>query len=568
MSRCRQRQAQLLPLVVAITTVTANSSPTAAPLVSTIRPSGGIGLCQGGCQNHDDCQSGLVCYKRNGNDPAIDLGSDFNFVPGCASSTSRSDGDDAAAAAAAASEINMPLHVNYCISPAQNFTKLTYIGQRGPLGTCAGDCDTDSDCIDGLLCYQRKDRPYDIPYKCQGTPWGSVDYCVEPPPDDEYVPGFLTSTKYGVHLSNGLDIRPIARSGHPVVYADGTSSELPFHHLPDYGACFEDTTGRNPGGWAYVSNSEVKHGGGGVGVVLFNADGQAISYDMLLRNTSRNCGGGVTSWNTFISCEESGNTHCHELDPFAGGLVDKEESRTVLGAGNFESFAYDERDSKNPSYFVTEDRKVGPLRRYRPAAANGAESSYQKMLFGNGTIDYLVLEPTDDEARRQGTFFWTTDKEEADSSAHLYSNAEGIDVKDGIMHFTARRNVDIFILDLDNANYTRISPKEEGMDLSADQLIRLSGDNSGIIYMTNHGWKASAGGVYSRDAHGLYKTILESTLDEDGYRMDRLTTGLAFNRGGKYMYVCWQRAGACFSVWRKDGRSFDGAPTHTVRYFR
>ena len=106
------------------------------------------------------------------------------------------------------------------------------------------------------------------------------------------------------------------------------------------------------------------------------------------------------------------------------------------------------------------------------------------------------------------------------------------------------------------------------MNLSADQLIRLSGDESGIIYMTNHGYRAGAGGVYSRDLLGRYFTILESTLNEDGYQMDRLTTGLAFSPDGKHMYVCFQRAGACMDVHvvRKDGLSFSGAPAHTMRY--
>jgi len=104
------------------------------------------------------------------------------------------------------------------------------------------------------------------------------------------------------------------------------------------------------------------------------------------------------------------------------------------------------------------------------------------------------------------------------------------------------------------------------MDLSADQLIRLSGDDSGIIYMTNHGWKAQAGGVYTRDTQGRYSTILESTVNEEGNKMDRLTTGLAFSPGGKYMYVCFQRAGICFAVWRKDGKSFAGSLSNSMRY--
>jgi hypothetical protein len=521
-----------------------------------------LGHCQGNCQIHDDCQPGLICFDRN---DRASVG-----VPGC---TPSSDGGSNTSNADAASSSAIQDGVNYCIPPSTNFTHLTYISQRGPLGRCAGDCDSDDDCIDELVCYQRKDRPYDIPYKCQGSPWGSVDYCVEAPPSDEYVPGFLTATKHGVHLSNGLDIRPIAQSGQPLVYANGTRSNLPFHALPDYGACFEDATGRNLGGWAYASNSEVKDGGGGVGVIIFNSDGEPIAYDKLLEGTSRNCGGGATSWGTFISCEEYGDTHCHELDPF-GGLVDKKESRTALGGvegGNFESFAFDERDLHQPHYFVTEDRKVGPLRRYRPATdGDNIESDawtnpYRNMLFRNGTIEYLVLEPTNEDGQ-QGTFYWTPVKEEAQHAAHIYSNAEGIDVKDGIMYFTARRNTDIFVLDLDNANYTRINVPSDGINLSADQLVRLSGDDSGTIYITNHGWMAGAAGVYTRDVKGRFSTILESTVNEEDYRLDRLTTGLTFSPNGKHMYVCFQRAGVCFDVWRKDRKSFAGRAAHTLRY--
>ena len=34
--------------------------------------------------------------------------------------------------------------------------------------------------------------------------------------------------------------------------------------------------------WAYVSNAEVRSNGGGVGSIIFDANGEAINYEMIL----------------------------------------------------------------------------------------------------------------------------------------------------------------------------------------------------------------------------------------------------------------------------------------------
>lgn len=378
---------------------------------------------------------------------------------------------------------------------------------------------------------------------------------------DQYVPGHLTQSKLGVRLSNGLDLRIIARSGQTVEYANGTVSAFPFHLRPDYGATFEVPNDVD-GGWVYLSNSEIRSGGGGVGRLTFDKDANVVGYDMLLLDTDRNCGGGKTQWDTFISCEESGNGHCHQLDPF-GGLVQKEHSRTALGGleaegGNFESFAYDERDvwrGRVPTFFVTEDRRTGALRRFRPSPDNVDWNDPGTMLHDqNGAIDYLVIVPHDNDGRA-GTYYWTTDKDEGKLSAELYyQNSEGIDAKDGMLYFTARKNMDIYILDLDDGTFERKNVPEEGFALSSDQIIRLAGDDSGLIYLTNHGWMQEAAGVYARDAEGRYFTILDSPI------YNRLSTGLAFSPDAQHMYMCFQEAGIVFDVWRKDGQSFGGQP--------
>lgn len=80
-------------------------------------------MCEGDCDSHDDCQPGLVCYERDGNEP----------VPFC-------DGDDV-------------FGNDYCTFPVLN----TIENDLGFLSydLCQGDCDRDGDCKNGLHCFQR-----------------------------------------------------------------------------------------------------------------------------------------------------------------------------------------------------------------------------------------------------------------------------------------------------------------------------------------------------------------------------------------------------------------------------
>ena len=40
---------------------------------------------------------------------------------------------------------------------------------------------------------------------------------------------------------------------------------------------------------------------GGVGALMFDVNGDVVQYKMLLKGTTRNCGGGQTPWNTWVS---------------------------------------------------------------------------------------------------------------------------------------------------------------------------------------------------------------------------------------------------------------------------
>lgn len=76
-----------------------------------------LGLCEGDCDNDGECQAGLTCQQRSGNED----------VPGCIGTAVS--GED------------------YCRYPS-----LVLTGDNGspieafPLGLCEGDCDGDGDC--------------------------------------------------------------------------------------------------------------------------------------------------------------------------------------------------------------------------------------------------------------------------------------------------------------------------------------------------------------------------------------------------------------------------------------
>ena len=62
---------------------------------------------------------------------------------------------------------------SYCVEAkyAQSFPELTFVGHRGQLGECAGDCDSNEDCFGELVCYQQSgatDADNSVP-GCPGT---------------------------------------------------------------------------------------------------------------------------------------------------------------------------------------------------------------------------------------------------------------------------------------------------------------------------------------------------------------------------------------------------------------
>lgn len=370
-----------------------------------------------------------------------------------------------------------------------------------------------------------------------------------------YKPGQLSVSENGLLLSTGLQSRIIAITGEPITFKDDSTSSIPFHDQPDAGAIFVDYSTDNQGGYAYVSNAEVGQNGGGVGSIIFDADGDPIDYTMILTGTTRNCGGGKTYWQTWVSCEEAGNRgQIWETDPFGRETANK----TVLGGlgGNYESMAYDNRQKWKPRFFITNDKEDGELRRFTPRRLPIENGDYPSILTTPGVMAYLVINPT------KGKFGWTKDLVRGKRSAKRhFPNCEGIDRRDNYLYVVCKARKEMFILNLDDRTYVKSSTASGALDGQPDQIVRLTDTDHPLLYFTEDGGRPA--GIHARDRDGNYLTVAEAI----NFGGSPETTGLAFSPDDMHMYFAVQDDGVLFDITRTDGRPFD-ANTLVIKYHK
>lgn len=368
-------------------------------------------------------------------------------------------------------------------------------------------------------------------------------------PGQTYVPGQLIyDKKNNLFLSKGLTARRFGKTGERIRYPNGDLSRK-VHKDPDGGACFDSTDGS----FIYVSNEEEQEGG--VGAFKFNSEGEVIDYKMILTGTKVNCGGGKSPWGTWLTGEEaSKGGHFWEVHP-TGSWKQKTKIGGESGA-KFESAAFDARDMRDLKVFATCDSSDGELRRFipNPTVLNAAVDSgnYKKVLSTEGTIDYLVLTPTN---ARKGFFRWTRNKSAGMRSAQIFfPNVEGIDHHDGLLFFVSKERRMLFILDLDKMTYTMSSTSFGKFNGQPDQILHSIDPYSknGMIYFTEDGGDDAAG-IYAKDHAGNRHAILTG-----GEGLSNESTGFAICDKGRKMIMAFQDGGELYVISRNDGKTFQG----------
>lgn len=162
----------------------------------------------------------------------------------------------------------------------------------------------------------------------------------------------------GLRLPAGFSAGTVAVSGERPV----SGAAAIWHEAPDGGAVFALADG----GWIYTSNCEAERDGG-ASSLIFDAQGRVSGCERVLSNTRRNCAGGATPWNTWLSCEEVDDGLVWECDPQGRGAA-----RALPALGRFAHEAVAVQPAMRAIY-LTEDAQDGRFYRYLCDAADWPE---------------------------------------------------------------------------------------------------------------------------------------------------------------------------------------------------
>jgi len=374
---------------------------------------------------------------------------------------------------------------------------------------------------------------------CVAFPATFLSACKNQKPPDT----LLSADENSVRLPQGFTSRLIAQSGERV----HPDSPYQWHAAPDGGG----TVALDDGGWLYISNSEMPKKGK-VGVIRFNGAAEIVSAYSILEGGNRNCGGCVTPWGSWLSCEEVHNGRVWECDPMGKNPA---MVRTQMGIFKHESAVVEPSTLK---IYMTEDEKDGCLYRFTPNISdNGAVDLSQGLLevaIGiSGEPDKLAWEIVPDpNADTIPTRYQVKQR-------RVFRGGEGICYYDGKVYFTTKRDNRVWVLYVNNSTIQVIydgnkKDKNTGSYGILQGVDALVADRLGSLYVAEDGGDFQ---VVKLTHDGRTRAVAQ--LASQGLSE---VTGVAFNPDYTRLYFSSQRG---FLGAPEGGRTYEvTGPFHSL----
>ncbi|GAA2529818.1 MULTISPECIES: alkaline phosphatase PhoX [Streptomyces] len=312
----------------------------------------------------------------------------------------------------------------------------------------------------------------------------------------------------GIMLPSGFTSRVIARSTQTV---SGTG--YTWHKAPDGGACFADGSG-----WIYVSNAEVGSAGGGASAVKFNSSGTVTGAYSILSGTNRNCAGGATPWNTWLSCEEVDTGYVYETDPWGTNPAVR---RAAMGRFNHEAAA---ADPVRKVIYLTEDKSDGCLYRFVPTTWGDLSSGTLQVLKEvSGVLSWANV--PDSDGSPTATRYQV-------SGAKVFNGGEGCHYRADICYFTTKGDNRVWAYDA-SANTLAVVYDDNVSGAPLTGVDNVTAADVGDLYVAEDGGNMEICIITPDDIVAPFLRITGQSSSE--------ICGPAFNPAGNRLYFSSQR---------------------------
>lgn len=325
----------------------------------------------------------------------------------------------------------------------------------------------------------------------------------------------------GVSLPQGFTSRVIAKTGQLM-----GPSDYPFHVLPDGMGTYKTSDG----GFILVSNSEAPYVEGlweiGTGAIRFDKNFKVTDAYPILKGTNINCAGGVTPWDTWLSCEELENGKVWECDPYG---VEDAVARPALGVFKHEAAAV---DPIGKQVYLTEDLGDGCLYRFTPDTYPDLSNGQLDVaaVAGDGQVGWLPI-PDPQFLAGIPTRLQVT-------QASKFKRGEGMWYDDGTIYFATTQDDRVYAYD----------PAEKLLEVVYDGVAL--GPDAPLHDSDNITVSPISGDLYvAEDADDLQVCLISTEGEAAPFLQlpgaeheDSELTGPVFDPTGKRFYFASQRA--------------------------